>query len=86
MLLNEKEFFSKIKDNAIILGDGLNIYRDKILKLIKGVTTLSRDYWYPKGYNLISLARERIKAKKFDSPYKLVPTYLYPKECQIKKG
>jgi tRNA threonylcarbamoyladenosine biosynthesis protein TsaB len=83
LLLTEKEFFKKIKANSIILGDALNLYKEKILSRVKGVTILDKDYWYPKGSNIIELARERIKAKKFLSSFKVKPIYLYPKECQI---
>jgi tRNA threonylcarbamoyl adenosine modification protein YeaZ len=37
MLLTENEFFKKIKSNAIILGDAAGLYKDKLLKNIKGV-------------------------------------------------
>lgn len=84
MLLSENELLKKIKKNAVILGDAVNLYKENILKSEKGVTILDRDYWYPKAHNIILLALERIKQKKFTSPFDIEPIYLYPKECQIR--
>jgi tRNA threonylcarbamoyl adenosine modification protein YeaZ len=86
MLLTENEFFKKIKSNAIILGDAAGLYKDKLLKNIKGVNILDKDYWYPKAHHLIILALERIKEKKMSTPFEIRPIYLYPKECQIRKA
>ena len=85
MLLTQEEFFKKIKASAIVLGDAIDLYRDRILTNIKGVAILDKDYWYPKARNIIKLALERIKDKKLDNPFDIKPIYLYPKECQIKK-
>ncbi|MDP2938445.1 MAG: tRNA (adenosine(37)-N6)-threonylcarbamoyltransferase complex dimerization subunit type 1 TsaB [Candidatus Omnitrophota bacterium] len=74
----------KIKDNTVILGDALSLYKQKILMNRKNVTVLDKDYWYPNGRNIIDLAIERINRKKVNSAYEIKPVYLYPKECQIK--
>lgn len=84
MLLSENELLKKIKKNAVILGDALNLYKENILKSKKWVAILDRDYWYPRAHNIIMLALERIKQKKFTSPFNIQPIYLYPKECQIR--
>lgn len=85
LLLNKKELLATIKPNSIILGDAISLYREEILAQIKGVSLLDQDYWYPQAHNIISLAQQRIKDKKFDSPFRIKPIYLYPKECQIRK-
>ena len=84
MLLNEKEFLRSIESESIILGDAIGLYKDSILRNIKGATILDRGYWYPKARNIIGLSLERIRDKKFDNPFDIKPIYLYPKECQIK--
>lgn len=84
MLLTLDEFFSKIKSNAALLGDGVGLYRQEILTNIKGAVILDKDYWYPKAHSLIALALERIRERKFKVSSDLKPVYLYPKECQIK--
>lgn len=85
MLLKEDELFKKIKDNTVILGDALSIYKDKILANIRGAGILDRDCWYPKGHSIIELALEKIKEKKFYNSFNIKPIYLYPKECQIRR-
>lgn len=84
MLLTEEEFLKKAKSNSIITGDGLILYKEKILANIKGVLILDKDYWYPMARNLIKLALVKIRRKQFYSPFKVKPIYIYPKECQIK--
>jgi tRNA threonylcarbamoyladenosine biosynthesis protein TsaB len=86
LLLTEDEFFKKMKAKSIIFGDAVPFYKEKILRNIKGVTILDRDYWYPQGQNIIELALERIRAKRFSNSFKTKPIYLYPKECQIKNA
>lgn len=88
MLLTEKDFFSKIKakHNIAILGDAVNLYKQKLLTLLPHAAILDRDYWYPKPRHIIALALERIKESKLHSPFKIKPIYLYPKECQIKNS
>jgi len=77
---------TKIKDSTVILGDAINLYKQKILMHMKNVTVLDKDYWYPRGRNIIHLAIERINSKKVNSASEIKPVYLYPKECQIRKA
>jgi tRNA threonylcarbamoyladenosine biosynthesis protein TsaB len=85
-LLGEEEFLKCIIPNSIILGDALSLYKDSILRNIKGVTILDKDYWYPRACNIIRLSLERIRDKKFDNPFDIKPIYLYPKECQVRQN
>jgi len=85
MLLSENEFLKKVKPKNVILGDALNLYKENILKSVKRVTVLDKDYWYPQARHIIALAQELIKNKKINNSYNIKPVYLYPKECQIKK-
>lgn len=84
MLLTKDEFFKKIPKNTVILGDAVGLYKDNILKNAKGVKILDKDYWHPQARNIIKLALERIKEKKFSNAFNIKPIYLYPKECQIR--
>jgi tRNA threonylcarbamoyl adenosine modification protein YeaZ len=83
MLLSEEDFFKNIQPDTIVLGDAVSLYKDRLIKNIKGAQILDSDYWYPKAHSIINLTLERIKNKKIDSPFKIRPIYLYPKECQI---
>jgi tRNA threonylcarbamoyladenosine biosynthesis protein TsaB len=85
LLLGQEEFYKRLKNEPLILGDALAAYRQEISLIAKGAVLLDKDQWYPKGRNIITLALERIKNKEFSSPFALKPIYLYPKECQIRK-
>lgn len=85
MLLGVEELCNKAKANALLFGDAINLYKAEIMMNIKEAELLDKDYWYPKGHNIIELALKRIKSNKLDDPFKVKPIYLYPKECQIKK-
>ncbi|MFH1655457.1 MAG: tRNA (adenosine(37)-N6)-threonylcarbamoyltransferase complex dimerization subunit type 1 TsaB [Candidatus Omnitrophota bacterium] len=86
LLIEIKDLIKRIKDKTIFLGDGLNIYKDFIKnKLGKKASFADDKHWIPRAGNLVILASERIKEKRFDNPDKITPLYLYPKECQIKK-
>lgn len=85
LLLTKQELAKKAKDNTVFMGDALVLYRDEILLRVNGARLLDKDYWFPLGHNLISLALEKIKEKKSDNPFDIKPIYIYPKECQIRK-
>lgn len=85
MLLTEGQFLEKARPNSIILGDAVALYGEGILRKVKGARVLEKDYWYPRPGNIIELARERIKERKYSNPFEVLPIYLYPKECQVRK-
>ena len=84
MLLPIGDFLKKIKPASIIFGDALPLYKEEILKHIKGVSFLDKDYWRLRGSNIIAPALERIKQGRLNTAFDIKPIYLYPKECQIK--
>ncbi len=84
MLLPKDEFLKTVKPNSVILGDAILLYKEEFLKDIKGVTILDKDYWYPKGRNIIYFALKQIKERKINNAFNIKPIYLYPKECQIR--
>ena len=86
MLVGIDALLKKVKGESIMLGDAAGLYRDSILKNLKGAEILDKDYWYPKARNLIELALEKIKANELNDAFNIRPLYLYPKECQIKNA
>jgi tRNA threonylcarbamoyladenosine biosynthesis protein TsaB len=91
LLLNEKEFLDKIKEiyrqkqsKIIVVGDALALYRQDIQGAAREIISKEIDYWYPQPRNLIALAKEKIETKKITDSFGVRPTYLYPKECQIR--
>ena len=86
LLVDIEKLLKKIKNKTIFLGDGINIYK-KIIKdkLGKKAKFIDEESWFPRAGNLVLMAKEKYQKKKFDNSDKLVPLYLYPKECQIRK-
>lgn len=85
-LLAVDELLKKIKrDGKVIFsGDGLLLYRNDIEKgLGLSAGFVDERFWYPEPASLLACAREKIKNKEFSPLDKIVPLYLYPKECQI---
>ena len=84
-LIDINELIKKIKEDTVFTGNGLDIFEQLLKdKLGRKVIMAERESWVPDARNLVMMAKERLKLRKFDNPGKLVPLYLYPKECQIK--
>jgi len=86
LLLDIDRFMKRVKGPAIFLGDGLDLYRERIQRLNKNAIFLDEAYWYPRAGNLIRLGFGRIKRHKKMDLTRLRPIYLYPKDCQVRKA
>ncbi|MEK6567998.1 MAG: tRNA (adenosine(37)-N6)-threonylcarbamoyltransferase complex dimerization subunit type 1 TsaB [Candidatus Omnitrophota bacterium] len=89
LLVSPNELLAKFnnQDEVVFLGDGLSLYQDDIKKKLGLRAHFADDnFWYPDPRNLLRLAREKIKSKETADLDKLVPFYMYPKECQINKS
>jgi tRNA threonylcarbamoyl adenosine modification protein YeaZ len=86
LLLPVEELLRRLQGKVLFLGDGLKIYRKQIHqnRKIKPVFAEER-FWYPRAAKAASLAVARFKRRRFNDVNRLVPLYLYPKDCQIKK-
>jgi len=85
LLIEIEKLMKKIKGEAVFLGDGVSLYKEKIAEFNNRVVFLEERYWYPKAGNLIKLGFNRVKAAKKPNLEKLVPLYLYPEDCQVVK-
>jgi tRNA threonylcarbamoyladenosine biosynthesis protein TsaB len=84
-LLKIEDFLKRLKGNVIFTGDGIAVYKEKILKNKKIKPTFSKEtFWYPKVDDAIGCALERFKNRALEDISSLTPLYLYPKECQVK--
>jgi len=82
LLIEPEALVRKLPKDCLITGDGLKIYRDKFNKFV----LLDEKYWYPNQNSLLELALAGIKRSglnKFSK--KVLPLYLYPKDCQVQK-
>lgn len=84
LLLPIERLLKKIKGDAVFLGDGLKTFKEKLSSLKKESEFLPEDFWYPKASELIRLGRDKVKRYKESDLNKLLPMYIYPKECQVK--
>lgn len=86
LLTNIHDVLKQVKGEVTFIGDGLKLYRDDI-KRIKKITPKFTDekYIFPQARCLVPLVFERFQNGKWDNIDKLVPLYLYPDHCQIRK-
>jgi len=85
ILLPIEKLMKKIKEDALFLGDGLALYKDKIKSLNEKAVFLGEECWYPGAGNLIKLGFSKIKKAKKANLGRLTPLYLYPEDCQVRK-
>ena len=81
-----ENILSTIKKSTIITGDAIELYARKILEISKGkVSFMPEKLWYPRADILARMAQDKYEKGQRDDPFKLLPLYIYPKECQVKK-
>ncbi|MEW6075447.1 MAG: tRNA (adenosine(37)-N6)-threonylcarbamoyltransferase complex dimerization subunit type 1 TsaB [Candidatus Omnitrophota bacterium] len=73
------------RQEVIAFGDGLAVCREKIVAGIKRAVLLDKDYWQIAALRIARLAEGMIKEKRITDASRILPLYLYPKECQVKK-
>ncbi len=75
-----------IKLRTIFVGDAVKLYKEIIKSKLKDKAYFSKQgLWYPKAANLLEIARDKFARNQIISRAKLLPLYLYPKECQIRR-
>lgn len=80
-----EDLLTKIKRKTVFIGDGIEIFKKEIEKSKKVEYFERESLWYPKAENLAQLALKRFKMKKTDNINTLVPIYLYPQDCQVRR-
>jgi tRNA threonylcarbamoyladenosine biosynthesis protein TsaB len=86
LLIEIEKLMKKIKGEAVFLGDGVGLYREKISNLDKNAIFLEEKYWYPRAGNLIKLGFDSIKKHKKPDLSRLEPMYMYSQYCQIRSA
>ncbi len=82
-----ENILSTIKKSTIIAGDAIELYGRKILEISKGkVSFMPEKLWYPRADILAKMAQDKYEKGQRDDPFKLLPLYIYPKECQVRKS
>jgi len=86
MLLPVDKLLDEINSKTLFIGDGLKLYGKKIQRVKKEFAEFSPpQLWLPRSDTVAMLGFKKIKAGKTDNPLGLVPAYLHPKECNIRK-
>ena len=89
MLVGINEWLDQVKGQIFFIGDGIKLYRDTIEHTSKrGTFTpifVEEKFWYPQAIQLALLAFKRFQKGKIDPIDRLVPLYLYPEDCQVRK-
>jgi tRNA threonylcarbamoyladenosine biosynthesis protein TsaB len=82
VLIEPDKLKTMLEKDCLVLGDGLKVYHDKF----NNFNLVGQDFWYPKSEVLLEIGLKQIKKfglNKFHS--KVLPLYLYPKDCQVRK-
>ena len=85
LLLPIDKLMKKIKGSPVFLGDGVSLYKDKICDMNRKAVFMEEKYWYPGAGRLIELGFAKIKNMKKVNLDKLIPMYMYPEDCQVRK-
>jgi tRNA threonylcarbamoyladenosine biosynthesis protein TsaB len=84
LLVKPEELLSMIEGETLFLGDGVALYQDLIAKKA-GSRIAQEKFWYPRAGRMIPVAVERFRGEQFDDIDQVVPLYLYPQDCQVRR-
>ncbi len=91
MLVDPKNIFSQLKGDVAFVGDGVPLYQEIIeqksgLKSARFTSMLMEEkLWYPLAKNVARIAQGRFEKQDFNDIDALVPLYLYPEDCQVRR-
>ena len=95
LLTNVADFLNHVGGTTLFVGDGVALYREHIEQAYKEAARkrktpcravfADKNDWLPQAKKLSVLAHRRFIKKEYDDIDKLVPIYLYPADCQVKK-
>ena len=81
-----EKFLRTLRGKTLFIGGGATLYRDTIQGMLgKNAVFTDPSYDIPDPAALIALGVDRFSRKEFEDPATLVPLYLYPKDCMIRK-
>jgi len=91
LLVEPDTVLKMLQGPVAFLGNGIPLYQELIEQHSRAGRTqfspvfLPQQRWYPSAKQLARLALERLKNGEADNIDTLVPLYLYPEDCQVKK-
>ena len=79
-------FLKTVRGKTLFLGDGAVLYKDMIRGMLgKRAVLADPAYHVPNPATLVAIGVDRFTKGRLENPYKLIPLYLYPKDCMINK-
>jgi len=86
LLINIEELLKRLHSYRLVtfLGDGLQLYQQRLKQGMRKSIFLNEETWYPRAKNLIKLSCNLINKGRLSDARRIKPIYLYPKECQIR--
>jgi len=85
MLVSVEELSKYIDDKAVIIGDGLKIYGQKIFTKIRNPIILEESFWYPQALFLMKMGFKYFSKGIKTNSLNIRPLYLHPDECNVRK-
>ncbi|MCA9399886.1 MAG: hypothetical protein KC618_09055, partial [Candidatus Omnitrophica bacterium] len=84
-LTDIKDFLKSVKTKSIFIGDGANLYSADIRSSSKCSSIYQDRVGFPQVKYVFPLVYEKFQRKAYEDPAALIPIYLYPEDCQVKK-
>ncbi len=81
-----REKTEREKSGIMFTGDGVRIYRDLISGKIEGARFADERLWYPDSKVVARLGAIKFREKDFVESDKLLPMYIYSKECNVNEA
>ena len=94
LLTELDDFFVRLKGDTVFVGDALPLYAGRIKELIRSRCGSSSPIsclwaperlWFPRANTMLPLVLDRMGHGRHDDPDTLVPLYLYPENCQVRR-
>jgi len=84
LLLPLEDLLTRIKGEALLIGTGIDAYRDVILKKAPSCVLYEKDDWRPDAVLVGTMGSEKLKKRDLADVNDLAPFYIYSRECDIK--
>ena len=75
-----------LKRGTLLAGDGVAVYATLLRRLLRRAPVVApAELWWPRAATVARLGTARVARGRRNDPQALVPLYLYPKDCSIKR-
>lgn len=81
-----KRLVKRLRSGVLFLGDAIPLYKEQLSAKKALRPHFFEGKWFPKGSVIAKMALEAYGRGRRDSPYDLVPMYLYARDCNVRYG